>query len=274
VGNCQFLNESMPIEDEFDYFFVGHALHDKCLKDNNYLDQFNRQKSEIMLLEIHSRESREERYPGYVDWLKGIRVSKYMQEYHPDLVFSYKYPKAEIEDYLSFKDMGVSLDYFMSSFAYMVAWGIYKGYRKIMLYGINMVFSDDYIQKYNFEFWLGMALGRGIGLQLTKECDLLKCKSYGYEVDNTLGVYMQRAIKGTQLNILKDLNFIRQIIGNLEELAKKIDGDLIDLLDNRLDNIDNAISSLYIENPKFMEQILDRHGLDIEPQVFDLGDKD
>jgi hypothetical protein len=276
VGNCKTLNEQMSFNTDTDYFFVGHGLYSKCLRDNNYLDNFNFGLQEVMLLEIHSRESRQERYPEYMEWLKTVKVSKYMQEYYSDIIFSYKYEREKIWEY--FQNKGATRRNFMVSFSYMVAFAIYKGYKRIELYNINMVYGDDYIQKYSFEYWLGIAIGCNIEVALTPECDLLRCKAYGYDVDNTLGVYQQRALQAIQLNILKDINFVMAYLGDLvSSITEKDDPvivELLEILQNKLISAKNGISALYIEHPKFMKEILDRHGIDIKPQKFDEGDKD
>lgn len=273
VGNNRFLeDEFMPINSDTDYFFVGHALHDKCIRDNDYLNRFNRNESELMLLEIHSRETREERYPSYVEWLKTLDAVKLMHKKHDDIIFSMRYPKAEVEDHFK-RYTKMQLKYFMSSFAYMVAWCIYVGYKRIELYGINMVFGDDYIQKYNFEFWLGMAMGEGIEVALTPQCDLLRCKDYGYEVNNTLGVYQQRAIKATSLCTLVTLNNIAADLCMID-ISDTRDSVIRDTILTRIANVKDNIARLYIDNTKFMKEILDRHGIDIKTQKFDEGDKD
>ena len=54
-------------------------------------------------------------------------------------------------------------DYFGSGPDYALALAIYKGATEIHTYGVLMVCSDEYAyQKPSFEFWLGVAKGRGI----------------------------------------------------------------------------------------------------------------
>lgn len=54
-------------------------------------------------------------------------------------------------------------DYFACSAAYAIALAIYKGYDDIDLYGINQAAGTEYIfEKGCVEFWLGIAIGKGI----------------------------------------------------------------------------------------------------------------
>lgn len=58
-------------------------------------------------------------------------------------------------------------DYFSSSFDYAIALAIYKEYKEIHLYGINMTKTAEYAwQRPGANFWCGMAKGRRIEVVL------------------------------------------------------------------------------------------------------------
>ena len=87
------------------------------------------------------------------------------------------------EDYYS-KAGHYIFEYFTSTVNYMVALAMYEGVERIELYGFEMSSKEEYsYQKAATEFWLGMALGRGIGIYLPPGCALLgeNEKLYGYE---------------------------------------------------------------------------------------------
>jgi hypothetical protein len=77
-------------------------------------------------------------------------------------------------------------DYFGSTVDYALALAIYRGYETINLYGVNLANPGEYAyQKPSAEFWIGMAMGRGIKVAIHGQySSLLKTrdsKLYGYE---------------------------------------------------------------------------------------------
>ena len=65
------------------------------------------------------------------------------------------------------------------------AWAIREGFKELSLLGLNMTVYKEYIeQKPGMEFWLGIALGKGIKINLQHDqCSLLKTRDsniYGY----------------------------------------------------------------------------------------------
>lgn len=76
--------------------------------------------------------------------------------------------------------------YFTNSFAYMIAYALYKKYKKIDLYGCPLAMKEEYReQRPCIEFWLGMAVGKGVEVTLHGESMLfnsgLHAGLYGYE---------------------------------------------------------------------------------------------
>lgn len=93
-----------------------------------------------------------------------------------------QYPFVDIMD--SFGENRKHVRYFTNSFGYMVALAIFMGYKEIAIYGFEMSSDEEYAnQKPNAEFWIGIAIGRGIKLTLTEGTHLLggREKLYGYE---------------------------------------------------------------------------------------------
>ena len=74
-------------------------------------------------------------------------------------------------------------DYFSDTIAYMMVWAIEKGYKKIRLYGCDMMTRDEYAwEKGGIEYWIGYARGRGIKVEICEGSQLLKTlsgKPYG-----------------------------------------------------------------------------------------------
>ena len=60
-------------------------------------------------------------------------------------------------------------EFFTNTVCYMVAYAIYKKYDKIRFYGIDMATEMEYrIERGGVEFWVGVAIGRGMKFENTK----------------------------------------------------------------------------------------------------------
>ncbi len=92
----------------------------------------------------------------------------YCTKVFDDIPTSICYPKNEMIEYFG-------VDYFADSCAYMLALAIYKKYDKIYLYGFNYSHGSKYVyEKPCVSMWLGIALGKGIKLDIQQRSDLLK----------------------------------------------------------------------------------------------------
>ena len=88
-----------------------------------------------------------------------------------------KYPLEEIVK--RFKS-----DYFSCSVAYAIAFALFKDYKKINLYGIALGIGTEYsFQKPSVEFWIGVAKGMGVEVNMFGNTEVLAIPSrhlYGY----------------------------------------------------------------------------------------------
>jgi hypothetical protein len=76
-------------------------------------------------------------------------------------------------------------DYFSNTVDYTLALAIHEGFMEIDLYGVNMSNPGEYAyQKPGVEFWIGMAMGRGVNVRTFGDhSTILKTrdgKLYGY----------------------------------------------------------------------------------------------
>ncbi len=110
--------------------------------------------------------------------LAKMGIPVYMQDVEPDIPNSIKYPLDEIIEHFG-------SDYFTNSISYMIALAVMEGFEEIHVYGVDMATTQDseYAhQRPSCEFWLGIAMGRGIKVYIPDEADLLKTRfMYGYE---------------------------------------------------------------------------------------------
>jgi hypothetical protein len=88
------------------------------------------------------------------------------------------YPIKEIIEFFG-------VDYFSNTVDYALALAIYDGATEIDLYGVNMELGSEYeFEKPGVEFWIGLAMGRGIKVAVFGDrSTILKTKDkklYGY----------------------------------------------------------------------------------------------
>lgn len=109
-------------------------------------------------------------------WLKTRPEPIYMQERYPEVPTSVRYP---IERVLTEFPR-----YCSSTVAWMIALALTEGVHTIGLWGIHFQNGSEYAeQRAGCEFWLGVALGRGVQVKIPEACPVLKEPRdlYGYE---------------------------------------------------------------------------------------------
>lgn len=165
---------------------------------------------------------------AYWEWLqKPQEFPIYMQEKTDEVPSSVKYPLDEvIEDCLTGL---VEIDddrnetmrkYFTSSFAYMMALAIHEKFDQIELYGVDMENDTEYgYQRPCGEFWIGIALGRGIKVVIPKPCEMCNAVLYGYDI-----------VPYIDVNRLKEIIKIYQmkydhLYKQMKEIGKKVGDD-------------------------------------------------
>ena len=99
----------------------------------------------------------------------------YLQQKHPDIPNSIAYPIEE-----AVKQFGY---YFTNTVSYMIALAIMEKFEEIHVYGIDMAVDSEYnYERPSCEYFLGVAIGRGIKVYIPPEADLLKSRFlYGYD---------------------------------------------------------------------------------------------
>lgn len=129
-------------------------------------------------------------YIEHREWLrKEHPFPIYMQEEFPDIPSSVAFPLDEVvaEFLPTITREGEIIRYFTSSFAYMCSLALLEGFKTIGIWGFDMGTETEFkYQKPSTEFWLGVAAGRGVEIQLPKICQLLRGGLYGYEVSRMI----------------------------------------------------------------------------------------
>lgn len=129
---------------------------------------------------------------GHYDWLtSGKTPIVYMQAQYPDVPMSKAYPVEDVSRVLlgslahTVGGVSSAMRYFTSSVNYALALGIYKAYRKIEIYGVEMETDTEYrYQRDGVAFWIGIAGGRGIEVDF--HGSIFDAPLYGFEGDVVL----------------------------------------------------------------------------------------
>ncbi len=114
--------------------------------------------------------------PGYLEWLQTSKVPIYMQRTFQKVPASVRYPKERI--------LAEFPSYFTSQAAWMIALALTEGVTHLGFFGIHYALDEEHKkQRAGCEFWMGMAMARGVhvvnppGSPLMREPNWL----YGYE---------------------------------------------------------------------------------------------
>lgn len=157
------------------------------------------------------------------DKIKGIREAFsvgntpiYLQEVDPDLPNSRRYPIEAIR-----KEFG---SYFTNTISFMIALAIYEGYEEIGVYGVDMSTYGEYShQRASCEYFLGIAVGKGIKVTVPDGADLLKSRFiYGYETEKDRA--WKAKISGLKKHSMVERNKADAQIEQLKEVRWQYNG--------------------------------------------------
>lgn len=117
-------------------------------------------------------------------WIHACPVPIYLPIKFSENLNALAYPLADVECWLH-REFGLDHPYWASSFAYMVALAMYEGAETIGLFGVNLGWGRERIvERGNLEFYLGLAMGRGIRVEYSPDTKLLTHPArYGFEYD-------------------------------------------------------------------------------------------
>ena len=123
---------------------------------------------------------------GHLEWLKKQPFPVYLQQARQDWPNSKTFPREELQAKYG--------KYFSSTPAWMLAWMIEQGYQRIEVYGIHLATQWEYMrQRPNFEWLLGVAMGRGIQVLVPDRATILKGPFvYAYEAKPEVAVDVVR----------------------------------------------------------------------------------
>lgn len=129
-----------------------------------------------------------------------------------DIPSSIAYPLQEVSNFFG-------VDYFGHSIDYMLALAIYQGYDVINTYGLVMSQGSKYtFEKPSTTFWIGMALGRGIEVNIYGDSSLLSTIDgtlYGYKTRQTKSIV---GVKVSDVPVLAKSSETTETLSPLERI--------------------------------------------------------
>ena len=122
-------------------------------------------------------EKRKARIPNFFEEVKRLNVPLYSIKEYPEIPGSIRYPIEHIKGLFPYHP-------FSGTFDYAVAMAIAEEYERIDIYGVQLDSTDEYAhQLCSANYWLGLALGTGITVEVHGDSMLLKSitkEDYGY----------------------------------------------------------------------------------------------
>ena len=129
------------------------------------------------------------------EWAKEKNCPVYMQKHWDIVPTSVEYPVQKM-----LKEFGT---YFTNTISWELALAISEGFEEIHVYGVDMAVDSEYHhQRPSCEYFLGIAMGRGIKVHIPDQADLLKTRFlYGFQEPEELA--WKRKTKSTKKTNLK-----------------------------------------------------------------------
>ena len=178
VGAEDSTRDNAPWNDQsFDiWLFNEWANHDWCKRWD-------------AVLQLHKpqiyQSSENDKDPEHWMWLQKEHGHPiYMQKVDPGIPDSVEYPLEAInKEFLStLTYKGIQAKNFRSTMSFAVALALFQNYEHIEVYGAEMEHSSEYkSQRANFSFWVGVATGRKVPVDMRCCKGLFDGSVYGYE---------------------------------------------------------------------------------------------
>ena len=191
------------------------------------------------IFQMHSRASLEQEHhevpsKEHLEFLQQTQIPVYMQQHYEDIPASVPYPLKEMVEEFGIPRFSSDTQkdaYFTNSISFMLALAIYEGFEDIGVYGVDMAVLLEYgEQRPSCEYYIGIAVGRGIRVILPTESDLLKTRFvYGYddEIKSAWELKLDKTIKEMQQRRFQSDTTIR----NQQSVSDKYEGAITALME-------------------------------------------
>lgn len=168
-------------------------------------------------------------------WLHKPRAYPvYMLREFPDIPLCKAFPVQEVtEDLFGNKLMkgGDPTSFYSSSFDYMLALAIHEGFECIEIYGFEMGSVTEYrYQREGAALFIGLAMGRGIRVEIQPNSVLLRGRKYGYEGGQMIFRQdLERALHGVVKEKIEALALLQHLEGQVNHAVEIGSADVEDL---------------------------------------------
>ena len=155
----------------------------------------------------------------HVEWLRSTKIPVMMIDKDPEFPSSQRYP---LEKVWPFEDHAA---YFTCTPAYMIAYAIYQGYKEIHLFGIDLTFTEEYqAQKSCVEFWIGVAMTKGIQVNWPDSSPLLMAPLYGRtsEAEGNLRAMAQDRLRGHKDEYMRAWSQLVRAVASFETASEVV----------------------------------------------------
>lgn len=172
-----------------------------------------------MVLQLHSpsiyTDPNNDKDPHHWEWLQKKHGKPiWMQEIDPRIPDSVKYPlDGVLKLAKTLTHEGNPQRYLRASIAYAIALGIHQGYEGIDIWGVELAHSAEYrSQQNNFAFWVGVATGKGVPVNLHCCHGMFDKPLYGYE-EFVQEDKIQRYLEGINIQIAEETEKLHKLEG-------------------------------------------------------------
>ncbi len=185
------------------------------------------------------KEFRGQTVKQYMESLASLNVPVYMQQHWDEIPMSIQYPLIPVVQHFGstlgwfnqpdFQGMLTRQydAYFTNTISYMMALAIMEGFEEMHVYGVDMAVDSEYHhQRPSCEFFLGIAVGRGMKVYIPPEADLLKTRFlYGFE--EPAQDQFVRKMKNSRASLEKRLSDVRNGKANIDSKENQLIGAII-----------------------------------------------
>lgn len=187
IGSAPSKSEAPYSDKAFDVWAISGAVASESRNGNQVPATDDNKWNDVHRVDVYFEMHKLDAHPECVEKLATCKRPVITLKKEKAIPTSEAYPADEVAEALG--------EEFSSSIAYMMALGIYLGYKEIRLYGVYLMHETEYLsQRPGFKYYLGVARAKGIKVWV-QENTFLTCPSrrYGYDdVDQICAVIEAR----------------------------------------------------------------------------------
>jgi len=183
VGYSPTTRDLVPWDEDVEVWTLNHGHSASFIKRMDYVFEIH----PIGYLKKNIGTSQNDR--EHWEWLTQPHgdIKIIMHDHFPEIPNSVKFDHSR-----AVREFG---NFFTSSLAFMIAQALMEEIDRIEIYGFDMKSDSEYnYQRDSAEYFIGLAMGKGVDVYLPPECNLLKGKIYAFN-DNSIGLRQKMEIR-------------------------------------------------------------------------------